>query len=68
MDLERKVHDPWIELDTDNDFTWCPPAEAAYTGSAGGPPAAPSSQVTQVAQSGSSLSDIFLFMVPRSFF
>ena len=68
MDPIRPVHSPWVEITKEDDIRWAPDTADDYWGSKGGSPAGPSNDVMAVARSTQSLIDIFLFMVPWSFF
>ena len=68
MEPDQPVHKPWMELDGENDFTWMPDRRSNYESSNGGPPARPSTRICQVARENKRLEDIFLFILPLSFF
>ena len=64
----RPVHEPWVELDADNDVQWQPSGRDTYEGSEGGGSAGPSSAMMQVVRTADSLTSLFLFILPLSFF
>ena len=68
MEPIRPVHLPWIEISKDNDVKWAPDGTDKYDNSGGGGVAGPSSAMLEIARTAKSLADIFMFMVPFSFF
>jgi len=68
MEPTRHVHAPWTELSKDDDVTWESRGRNVYTGSAGGGLAGPISRMKEAARNSTSLADLFLFIVPLSFF
>ena len=68
MEPIRPVHLPWIEISKDNDVKWAPDGADKYDSSGGGGAAGPSSAMLEIARTAKSLADIFMFMVPFSFF
>ena len=70
MEPTRPVHAPWFELSKDEDITWKPQGYDVYTSSAGtvGDLAGATSNMKETARTVSSLTNLFLFIVPLSFF
>ena len=68
MESVRQVHEPWVEQSNDINVTWLPKREDAYTGPEGGAPAGPSTKIVYIAKKATSLAEIFLAIVPWSFF
>ena len=68
MEPVRPVHDPWIELVDGVDVSWEPDFNDRYTGPRGGPPAGPTQFVMNEARRANSLADIFLAILPLTFF
>ena len=67
MEHVRPVHKPWIEITHDEDITWEPSRQDAYTGPAGGTSRGPTSAIQTVVRNAKSLVCVFLFVVPLSF-
>ena len=67
LEPQRPIHKPWIELDSDSDFTWSPPKRVNYHSSNGGPPASPSMRIVQLVRSTSDLGWMFLSILPFAF-
>ena len=68
MEPVRTVHEPWQEVTRDADITWQPDKQDRYTGPEGGGKPGPSQKMIAVARKGTSLSAIFLAIVPLTFF
>ena len=68
MEPIRPVHEPWIELSQDDDIKCTPGGDGKYTGSFGGGLVQPTSGMAKTARTASSLVDLFLFIVPLTFF
>ena len=62
------VHNPWVEINKENNIEWEPTEEDSYTGSVGEGTAGPLSAMQQVVKSAYSLAVIFLFIVHVTFF
>ena len=62
------VHNPWVEINKENNIEWESTEEDSYTGSVGGGTASPLSVMQQVVKSAYSLAVIFLFIVHVTFF
>ncbi len=56
----RPVHDPWIELNKENNIQWTPHREDTYCGSQAGGRCGPSSKMVSIAKSTESLAQLFL--------
>jgi hypothetical protein len=68
MEPIRPVHDPWKELIGDFNVQWEPAWTDHYEGPYGGPKAGPTQHIMNVARSANSLADVFLAILPLSFF
>ena len=68
MEPTRPVHEPWVEITKDNNFSWEPERADRYTGPAGGTKAGPLRKMIHIARSAESLVCLFLAIVPLSFF
>ena len=68
MELVCPVHEPWMEITKDNNFTWEPEQADQYTGPADGANAGPLRKMIDIARTAESLVCIFLAIVPLSFF
>ena len=68
MEPLQPFHHPWVELSEEADVTWTPRGNDKYTRSSGRGFAKPTSSMTETARKASSLVDLFLFIVPLSFF
>ena len=68
MEPTRPVHRPWQEIDGSKDVTWTPSRNDSYDGPSGGPNAGPSLKMKSVAHNHKSLCDLFLVIIPLSFF
>ena len=66
MEPTRPVHKPWIEIDEENDITWEPDHEDAYSGNSGGPTAGPSSAILQVVCNATCLAVVLLKSIVTS--
>ena len=64
----REVHPPWMEQTKQQHIKWEPSWQDSYGGPEGGPKAGPSQYIIRVARSATSLADIFMAIVPMSFF
>ncbi len=53
------VHDPWIELSTENNRSWEPSFNDKYTGPSGGGKCGPSNKLIEIARSTESLAQLF---------
>ena len=63
----RQVHQPWIEVNQEDDTRWQPSVADSYTGSPGGGKPGPTQKMIVIARKSTQLSDIFLAIIPLSF-
>ena len=68
MEPLRPVHSPWQEIDVDHDIKWSPGPDDTYSSASGGGPAGPSSRMQQCVRTCHNIADIFLFILPITFF
>ena len=67
MEHKRPIHAPWTEQTKNSNIQWEPIEADRYTGSDGGPPPGPSRKIVDVVSKAESLANIFLAMIPLSF-
>ena len=68
MEPVRKVHKPWKEITREEDITWQPDLRDRYTGPEGGGKPGPSQKMIGIARQSASLANIFLAILPLTFF
>ena len=68
MEPLRQVHKPWIEVNQEDDTRWEPSVADSYTGSADRGKPGPTQKMIAISRKSTQLSDIFLAIIPLSFF